>query len=136
MAKPLTGVAEQRGGTVLFDVHAQQHFRKDMAADLKCTGLGKHHIYCLSRRLLRRIKTHRLRGDVNLVQKFVVIAEGDRVAALDRDDALRKRPMLLRHVQRGGKSGRRDEQQSGSQQLGKTEAAPSHSRRESAVRYG
>jgi hypothetical protein len=84
-------------------MHGQQHFRVDVAADLERARLRKSHVDCLPGCLLCGVEAHRIRIDVDLVQEFIVVAERDRVAALNRNLAPRERAVLLRDLQRGGK---------------------------------
>src|SRR5215469_3065176 len=79
----------------LFDADNQAHFWMDMAAHFERAGRGKSDRHILARLLLVRIECHRSRLDVDLMQKVVLVAEGQGVAASDADLGGMKRAPLL-----------------------------------------
>ena len=85
-----------------------------MAADRKGAGTWKIDVDCLARGLLFRVEAHAARGDIDLVEEFVLVRKEKGVAASDRDLADAKGASLLNDsVRRGGarELGGRDKQQ-------------------------
>jgi hypothetical protein len=76
----------------LLNVHHQLHFGVDVAADLEGSRLRKGFGNILARGSLIRVEQT---GDVNLMDEFVVVGEGQRLPVIDRDLAGAKGPPLL-----------------------------------------
>ena len=75
-----------------------------MTADLKGAGLREQDADHLAGGLLGGIEAHRLRVDIDLMEEFIVVGKGECVATLDRNLGPRKRAVLLRDLNRRGKS--------------------------------
>lgn len=88
----------------------------NMTADGKGAGARKMNIDCLTGRLLVRVKGHAARGDIDLVEEFILVRKEKGVAAIDRDLADAEGASLLNDSVRRGGAGEfrgRDEQQEG-----------------------
>src|SRR5690242_16916803 len=86
----------------------------NMAADRKGAGTRKIDVDCLAGRLLVRVEGHPARGDIDLVEEFVLVRKEKGIAASDRDLADAEGASLLNDsVRRGGAGELRacDEQQ-------------------------
>ena len=67
----------------------------NMAADRKGAGARKIDLDRLAGRLLAGVKGHAARGDIDLVEEFILIRKKKNVAAADRDLADAEGPSLL-----------------------------------------
>jgi hypothetical protein len=79
----------------------------NVTAHCKSTGLCKSYIDILARPLFRRVKTHVFGIDIDLMKKFVLVGEADRVSAPDLYLMEREIAALLSHrMDRRGNGGR------------------------------
>src|SRR5437764_15353737 len=101
--------------SALLNAHGQQHLGMNMAADGKGAGARKMNIDCLTGSLLVRVKGHAARGDIDLVEEFILVRKEKGVAAIDRDLADAEGASLLNDsVRRGGARelrGRKEQQE-------------------------
>src|ERR1043166_8709195 len=75
----------------------------NMAADRKGAGARKSDVDCLAGGLLFRVEAHAARGDIDLVEEFVLVRKEKGVAASNRDLAEAEGASLLNDsVRRGG----------------------------------
>ena len=81
--------------TMLFHRHGERHFGMDVATNLESSGIGKVNFNCLTGRLFARLKVHRWRLHIDLMEERIFICEQQSIARRDGNDGHLKGPILL-----------------------------------------